>query len=268
MLDIGPYKINEEDVELQKNIILAQLGEHSGMLKGVVFVFAMTADPKLESVYNDMENVRETFRKELKFAVVRAENPHGEYIATFVKAAATLNFAVPFPTCKTKAFYFAGHGGIDELKRPFFVPQQIGGNQKEVILIRETILSHFQKVQPDQSFLFFFDCCLSSVSEPESDGNSNDEENQTRIVEDAAKEFKLEPPFRCVIAYGTSVGSTSIGDTQVGGWFTSSLCKNIKEKIELGEVLSKTHKDVAEKSNNQQLPQYRSCVGPIYLKGL
>ena len=235
------------------------------MLKGVVFVFAMT-DPK--GVYEDMENVRETFRKELKFAVVCAENPHGEYIATFVKATATLNFADHYPTCKTKAFYFAGHGGIDELKRPFFAPQQIGGNQKEVILIRETILSHFQKVRPDQSFLFFFDCCLSSVSEPESDGNSNDEENQSRIIEDAAREFKLEPPFRCVIAYGTSVGSTSIGDTQAGGWFTSSLCKNIKEKIELGEVLALTHKDVAEKSNNQQLPQYRSCVGPIYLKGL
>ena len=260
-------------MERQKAKITATLQGHKGMLKGVVFIFGMT---DVAGVYKDLENVRETFQTTLKFAVMRVDNPDGQFLANFIRAAATLRYEDydEFANCKAKVFYFAGHGGIDTHKRPFFVPQQLNEsqeNKKDVILIRETILSHFQRVGPNQSFLFFFDCCLVA-SKPKNNGNLNDnKEIQSSDTDDSFtgdESFHLEAPLRCVIAYATSVGLVSIGDTKVGGRWTSSMCENIKKKIELGEVLALTHKDVMEKSEDKQPPQYHSCVGPIYLRGL
>ena len=222
-------------------------------------------------VYKDLETVRETFRNILKFAVHRVENPDGQFLANFIKAAATFPY-VNYPgyqKSKLKvAFYFAGHGGIDEHKRPFYLPQQLNKSkedEKDVILIRETILSHFHRVGSEESFLFFFDCCLSALKDNK-ENQPSDMKNDESLAGDES--FHLEAPLRCVIAYATSVGLVSTGNTKVGGRWTSCLCKNIKEQVELGEVLALTHKDVMEISENTQPPQYHSCVGPIYLRGL
>ena len=257
---IGPYEINKNEVNTQQEKIKYTLTNHKGALKGIVFVFGMV---DVSGIDKDLENVKETFKKTLKFAVHRVENPDGQFLANFIKAAATFPY-VNYPgyqDSKLKvAFYFAGHGGIDEHKRPFYLPQQLS-KTKDVILIRETILSHFHRVGSGESFLFFFDCCLVAST----DNKPSDMENDESLAGDES--FHLEAPLRCVIAYATSVGLVSIGDTHVGGRWTSSLCKNIKEQVELGEVLALTHKDVMEISKNTQPPQYHSCVGPIYLRG-
>ena len=60
--------------------------------------------------------------------------------------------------------------------------------------------------------------------------------------------------------------------TEQGGIFTSYSCDNIKRKMQLVEILANTHENVDEyfkmkDKPSQQLPEFHSCVGPIYFNG-
>lgn len=128
-------------------------------------------------------------------------------------------------------------------------------NERRIILIRETILSYFQDIQPQQSFIFLFDCCLSF---------------QKNEKVDKTKHFSLEAPVQCVVAHATSYGTTASGNGEGGKW-TLSLCKHVAAnlKSELGEILAMTHDDVMAISGCLQHPQYHSCIGPVHLyKGI
>ena len=223
-------------------------------VKGIIFVFAMT---EVQGARIDFDNITKTFQDDLDFAVYRDENIRGVDLANFIKAAATNEYPI---SCKSKAFYFAGHGGIDKDKRPFFKPavdEDDEDDESKVFLIRENILHHFKNTKARDKFMFFFDCCLSQAK--------SDQDGSTTID---VNEFLLEAPVRCLIAYATSVGLPSHGDSEIGGQWTSSLCKNLKEQIELGVVLTNTHTEVMKKSEGHQPPQFHSCIGPIYLKGM
>ncbi len=219
-------------------------------VKGIIFVFAMT---EVQGARIDFDNVTKTFQDHLNFAVYRVEDIQGVDLANFIKAAATYEYPI---TCKIKAFYFAGHGGIDKDKRPFFKPAVDEDDESKIFLIRENILQHFKNTKPKNKFLFFFDCCLSQAK--------SDQDASTTIDDG----FSLEAPVRCLIAYATSVGIQSLGDNKKGGRWTSCLCKNLEKQIELGVVLSNTHEEVMKMSKDEQPPNHRSCIGPIYLKGM
>ena len=249
----GTYPINKEKVEEMQEKILTTITSATevrdgNQINGIMFAFAMTV---VKGARIDLNNVTATFEKHLQFAVHRVEDIKGEDLANFIKAAATAKYPL---SCKHKAFYFAGHGGIDKSNRPFFKP--VAENGSDFFLIRENILAHFQNTKPKDKFMFFFDCCLSQAKSDQDTSTPSD------------VEFSLIAPVRCVIAFATSAGFQSSGDTVNGGQWTASLCKNLEEKIELGEVLTKTHTDVMIYSENKQPPQYHSCVGPIYLKGI
>ena len=239
-----------------KSKILTAIGSATKLrggkqVKGIIFVFAMT---EVQGARIDFDNVTKTFQDQLNFAVYRVEDIQGEDLANFIKAAATFK---EYPiSCKIKAFYFAGHGGIDKHKRPFFKPAVDEDDEKKVFLIRENILYHFKNTKPKDKFLFFFDCCLSQAK--------SDQDGSTTIDDG----FSLEAPVRCLIAYATSVGIQSFGDNKQGGRWTSCLCKNLGNQIELGVVLSNTHEEVMKMSKGMQPPNHRSCIGPIYLNGM
>ena len=249
----GTYAIDNEKVKQMQEKILTTITNATSVrdgvqVKGIMFAFAMTV---VKGARIDLNNVTATFEEHLQFAVYRVEDIKGEDLANFIKAAATAKYPL---SCKHKAFYFAGHGGMDKHNRPFFKP--VAENESEVFLIRENILAHFQKTKPKDKFMFFFDCCLSQAKPDQDTSTPSD------------VEFSLKAPVRCVIAYATSAGIKSFGDTEKGGRWTSSLCENLKKQIELGEVLTITHEEVMKKSEDRQPPYHLSCIGPIYLKGM
>ena len=103
--------------------------------------------------------------------------------------------------------------------------------------------------------MFFFDCCLS-----DSNVGTNRE----------IKPFAFDTPPQCIVSFATSPGLTSSGDPVNGGLWTSHFCEYLA-KMDRGhtltQVLDITNNVVMRSSEFKQPPQYRSCTGPIYLKG-
>ena len=211
---------------------------------GIVFAFGMN---EVDGVGIDLSNVRKTFES-LNFAVHCVESTTSSQLVSFIEAAATYKYPLK---CKHRCFYFAGHGGMDKQQRPFFKP--ISKEEGEIFVINENIFSRFKNAKACETFVFFFDCCLS----PKNDESPFDIDR-----------FELNTPRRCLVAHATYIGLKSFGDKEQGGRWTHCLCKNLEEQAELGEVLAKTHDDVMKISQNTQPPQFHSCVGPIYLKGI
>ena len=215
--------------------------------RGIIYIFGISGAAGTDI---DVNNIYSTFKQEFKFAAFRRENLTCSHLATLIKAAATFEYPL---SCKYKAFYFAGHGGINEDQQPYF---NAVSEKYEVISVQKNILTFFKGThyKPSDSFMFFFDCCLSS----------------NRKAAQERKPFAFETPVRCLVAFATSPGLASIGSKDDGGRWTSTFCHNLKQ-LKKGEtltsVLDKTHKAVMEFSEMSQPPQYSSCVGPIYLKG-
>ena len=200
----------------------------------------------------DVNNVHSTFKSEFKFATFRRENLTCSNLATHIKAAATYDYPI---LCKSKAFYFAGHGGIDQNQQPYF---NAVSETNKVISVQKHILTFFRSTnyKPSDSFVFFFDCCLSS--------------GQTTTTHER-KPFAFEIPLRCLVAFATSPGLTSSGTSNEGGQYTKVLCENLRKSQKsdtLTSILDKTHNAVMQVSDRAQPPQYSSCVGPIYLRGI
>ena len=213
--------------------------------QGIVFVIGIYGPAGTDV---DVENVSSTFHA-LNFAVCRERDLTCAEIACLAKAAAS----VTFENYKYIAFYFAGHGGIDEYKRSFVLPMKADG--KERLFIEENILSYFKDV--NKGCLFFFDCCLSSSS------SKSTQDSQPSPI----KGFKLRAPVKCLVAYATSTYHKSQGGKVGGGVWTSKLCERLSEKVSLSDILDQTHDAVYDELEGEQPPHYESCLGAVYLKG-
>ncbi len=239
---------NIKDIQSEiAHVLQSAVHEFKCQPKGIIYIFGIAGAAGADV---DVNNIHSTFKTEFKFATFRRENLTCSNLATHIKAAATFDYPV---SCKNKAFYFAGHGGIDQNQQPYF---NAISESNEVISVQRDILTFFRNTnyKPSDSFMFFFDCCLSSGRKTTQD----------------RKPFALEIPLRCLVAFATSPGLTSSGTTKEEGQYTKVLCENLKKSRKdqtLTSILDQTHKSVMEHSERAQPPQYSSCVGPIYLRG-
>ena len=246
--EISVSYANIEGIQSEINHVLkSAVQEFKCQAKGIIYIFGISGAAGTDV---DVNNIHSTFKTEFKFATFRRENLTCSNLATHIKAAATFDYPVK---CKNKAFYFAGHGGIDQNQQPYF---NAVSETNEVISVQRHILTFFRNTnyKPSDSFMFFFDCCLSSGQKTTQD----------------KKPFAFEIPLRCLVAFATSPGLTSSGTSKEGGQFTKVLCENLKKSHKaqtLTSILDITHKTVMEHSEMAQPPQYSSCVGPIYLRG-
>ena len=216
--------------------------------KGIIFIVGITGASGTDV---DVENMSKTFRDGLDFATFREENVTCSRLACVVKAAATFKYPLK---CNYVAFYFAGHGGIDEHHRPFLKGAQNSSKDSgEKLFIHDNILNQFKSnfsKSRRRKLIFFFDCCLSSSSL--SDGENS--------------HFAIKSPVSCLLAYATSIQQESIGNSKMGGAWTNQLCHRATEKISLSEVLEKVNDDLRN-DGFDQVPHYESSTGPVYLNG-
>ena len=213
--------------------------------QGIVFVIGIYGPAGTDV---DVKNISSTF-EDLNFAVMDQTDLTCAEIACLAMAAASEKFV----DYKYIAFYFAGHGGIDEYKRSFILPMKTDG--KERLFIEENVLSYFKDV--NKGCLFFFDCCLSSSS------SESTQDSQPSPI----KGFKLRAPIKCLVAYATSTDHKSQGTKDGGGVWTRNLCERLKEELSISDILDQTHDAVYEKLEGEQPPHYESCLGAVYLKG-
>ena len=203
----------------------------------------------------DVDLVSSTF-EDLKFAVDRRVDQTCEELACLIEAASAPEMKYPL-SCKCMAFYFAGHGGIDESGKPFILPMQKGKNVVERFYIEEDILTFFRsspkktETKKECTHLFLFDSCLSAGTTCASPQST----------------VSLVPPPQSVIAYATYPGERARGNREGGVW-TRHLCKYLKLPIPITTILARTHEDVKNDGGDVQLPYQTSCVGEVFLKGI
>ena len=240
----GTFNVSDEELKSVQQLIDNRY-QDKPRAKGIVFIIGVTGAAGTDV---DVENMSKTFRDGLEFATFREENVTCSRLACIVKAAATFKYPLK---CNYIAFYFAGHGGLDEHHRPFLKAAEKNSHNDEKLLIHDNILNQFQanfSKSRRKKLIFFFDCCLSSA-------NSSD-----------GKSFAMKSPVSCILAYATSIQQKSIGNSKTGGAWTSQLCNRITEKISLSEVLEKVNEDLRN-DGFEQVPHYESSTGPVYLNG-
>ena len=217
--------------------------------KGIVFIFGIAG---VKGTHVDVQHVYQAFYGKFNFAVLIEENLTCKELAMYIDAAATYKYP---PFCKSRVFYFAGHGGIDKNQQPFF--HAIGTEELKSLSVQRHILAPFKRIRGSDSLIFLFDCCLNMVDHGEYDPN--------------AAPFAFDIPPQCLVAFATSPGKKSWGDNLKGGAWTNRLCENL-EKLRTGDTLTSaldaTNDAVMKNSESAQPPQYHSCTGPVYLKGM
>ena len=222
-------------------------------IKGFAFAIGIYGPAGTEA---DVDLVSSTFKNDLKFAVDRRQDQTCEELACLIKAASAPEMKYPM-SCKCTAFYFAGHGGIDEFGKPFTLPMQKGKDAVDRFYIEENILSFFRsspnnrKTKKECTHLFFFDSCLSAGT--------------TSVSSQSTMTLTAPPQF--VIAFATYPGKMAKGNTEGGVW-TRHLCKNLKLPIPVTTILARTHEDVKKEGGDIQLPYHTSCVGEVLLIGI
>ena len=172
-----------------------------------------------------------------------------EELACLIKAASERDYPMGY---KYIAFYFAGHGGIDEFGRPYILPMKKGKDITERFYLEENILSPFRpspdKKKPKKRYthLFFFDSCLEGTHAS------------------SQKTVSLVPSPEFVIAHATYPGQLAAGKEDGGVW-TGCLCQNLKRPLSITTILDRTHDEV--KTRLPQWPYHSSCAGELFLKG-
>lgn len=242
---LGIFNVSDDEVRIIQKSIESRYHDNP-KAKGIIFIIGITGAAGTDV---DVENMSKTFRDGLSFTTFREENVSCSRLACIVKAAATFKYPLK---CNYVAFYFAGHGGIDEHHRPFLQTAKEHGKSSETLLIHDNILnqfkSNFSKTRR-RKLIFFFDCCLSSSKSGES-----------------SKNFSIKSPVSCLLAYATSMLQKSIGNSKSGGAWTNRLCSRAIEKASLSEILEKVNEDLKNEGFDQ-VPHYESSTGPIYLNG-
>ena len=131
------------------------------LAQGIAFVIGISGPDGIEI---DVENMTSAFEK-LNFAVFKQTDLTYTDLVSLVSVATALTHPLNY---KRIAFYFAGHGGVDDdTGRAYVLPLQIK-DEVEKLYIEEDIVSQFWTENTEKleyhDCLFFFDCCLSSNS--------------------------------------------------------------------------------------------------------
>ena len=199
----------------------------------------------------DVENITSTF-KELKFAVFSERDLTAEKIACLVAAAAEAAAECKFPyKYRCIAFYFAGHGGTDELGEPFIQGLQTDASKKEILHVNDFIVTPWKDIQLAR--LFFFDCCQSAGSGTAFRGDSD-------VIKKKPKPYPGE-----VVAFASNTGKKASGDVTRGGVWTHYLCKNLRKPEPITTVLALTFDDVRKVQKDFQEPVSHATIGALVL---
>ena len=254
---LGHFSISQEELDTEKQRIKNRYREaDADNIKGFAFVIGIYGPAGTKA---DVDLVSSTFEDDLNFTVDRRMDQTCEELACLIKAASAPEMTYPL-SCKCIAFYFAGHGGIDESGKPFILPMQKDKDVVERFYIEENILSFFRpfsdlvykkKTKKECIHLFFFDSCLSDAT--------------TCVSSQSAVSLVPSPGF--VIAHATYPGERASGNSEGGVW-TRYLCKNLKLQLPITDILALTHDDVKKEGGGVQLPYQTSCVGKVFLKGI
>ena len=151
----------DNEREVKYKTILKSLCNKCFLAQGIAFVIGISGPDGIEI---DVENMTSAFEK-LNFAVFKQTDLTYTDLVSLVSVATALTHPLNY---KRIAFYFAGHGGVDDdTGRAYVLPLQIK-DEVEKLYIEEDIVSQFWTENTEKleyhDCLFFFDCCLSSNS--------------------------------------------------------------------------------------------------------
>ena len=196
--------------------------------QGIAFVIGMT----VAGTNKDVDNMYLTFQNDLKFAVLRENNLSRESLKCLIQAGAEYRYPLNYDYI---AFYFAGHGGIDD-SGAFVVT-----SDNDHVNVQSEIIRPFEAANKGHKFFFFFDCCLSG----------NVRSTNVEVTDGLA-------------AFATSVGQEAVGDTIQGGLWTRYLSEKLKLDLPLTNVLSQTYEAI--KGKDQSSYYSTNNIGEINLK--
>ena len=217
----------------------------------------------------DVTNMAAAFSKRqhcLGFAVLQEKNLPQHQLLALVDAASQYSYYNEERECNFKAIvvYFSGHGGADINSKPFV---QCGDQQ--TVFIDDIVSPFYPKntrgVPKDAKRLFFFDMCLSQV---------NDADPAQAMPETLPRLDVVPPEGNCLVAYATSLNSTSAGDRRNGGYWTRHLHNNIVEDWDIFKILAKTWEETVAYTSKQegkygvpliQGPYLTACMGSFSL---
>ena len=219
---------------------------HFKRSQGIIFIVGIYG---ADGTAKDVENVENTFR-ELNFTTYTERDPTTAEIALLVKATAQCDYPYRY---RYVAFYYAGHGGMDESGKLFVKPLQLHESKPEMLHIEEYIIEPLNSLQLTR--LFFFDCCQT-----ESKATTYYSARDSGLIMK-----KPKPHPGTLIAYATSEGQKSFGDRTDGGIWTYNLCKNLKKDLPLVTILAETYEDVVKTREEFQEPMTITKIGALKL---
>ena len=233
---------------------------------GVAFVVSIdySGHPgaQLSFTHKDSESLACLFKKDFAYEVYHLTNISKSYFLSCCKSLAAYQYP---PSCKRIFVYFSGHGTEEKL---IFLDDQ--GSQQDVLI--EFVISLFKPTIAKNATLakmarlFFIDACRGTGKEAgvlvPKGGSMSD--RGLRIVSDEANIFVAYASPLSYKAYGVATGS----------WWTTCLLEvfeNLKVEHSVYDILTKTHKLMAEKSSENaellQTPEFKSTIlSSVYFK--
>ena len=211
----------------------------------------------------DAENMKKV-ASTLGFAVLERKSPSRLQFRALVKAAKDYPFIRKAPSCEVIFFYYAGHGGSEDLKPFVFLTE-------ESLLNVEDIVSPFEPINApdlkDIKRLFFFDMCQ---------GKRDDSGFRAPSASSALPVLEYAVPAKgnCLVAFSGSIGYRVRGDSDQGGYWTRHLIEYLDKDMDIHVVLAKTWKDTVTFTSDLteqrgaprvQGPSFCSCMGPLKL---
>ena len=179
----------------------------------------------------------------MKFPVLFKSDSTREEIATIVQAAAEYK---EYPTsCEFIIFYFVGNGIVDEDGQPFLYDKA----DNKLSVHKYVVAPFFPESSPvlgGRACLFFFDCCLSSQFE---------DSPQTK-----KKDVALPTYENCLFVYN--------GYEKATGQWTPFFNENVKDKLSIFDIVSKTCGDIKNQNSEEfHEPYIFSSISPVFING-
>ena len=209
-------------------------------------------------VDTDIHNMTKVLRDDVNFAIYDV-SAQGNPNITDIKAVVSVASTYKYPgSLKFVCFYYAGHGGSND-GHPYIVDED-----RKQLRVTDDIISPFYPENAEHLHerirLFFFDCCLT-------DEGARDHGQYDK------KPLIIPPRGNCLVAYSTSLTTTSRGDRS-GGFWTRHLSQNLQKlDAPLSTILEVTYEETVKFCNEKyqqqiqvQGPHYVSCVGPVWLR--
>ena len=248
--------------------------------QGIMFIVGMYGAPGTDV---DVKTVQSTFEHpDINFAILPIQSPTSARLSAMIAAASKYGYPSRY---KFVAFYFSGHGGIDNNGNPFVQTLSEGR-----VFIEPSIIEPLKSIEKIR--LIFFDCCLSqpsptafarsvldtarsddtvrSVDTARSDDTVRSvdtvkSDDTARSVDTVRSEdtaiIICNRPQGEVVAYAVSKSQKAFGE------WTRRLCVNIKVPDPIVMVLAKTNGEVQEAGGQTPLTVYNIDSTVIISRG-